>query len=218
MGERDRRGVGIVGARALPAYAEATSARPAVDYRRLVGDVVRYLVEREYLIHTGGAVGRLLRHSQWESQMGDCASESIERCCCCGLVAPQRASSQCFLWSSCFSTRRVARYDSHSQRGMQSRTQGCCFLVYKSIHHAPIVQVSGAYCFFSSAGCRLYILMLPSSTFSISSFLLVYISVASSGFCTTLGVRKTNRLVLLSVWVNDLKSHPAPGMSPRQGV
>lgn len=43
MGER---GIGIVGARALPD-----------SFRGQVSDIVRYLLERDYHIHTGGALG-----------------------------------------------------------------------------------------------------------------------------------------------------------------
>lgn len=41
-----QRGIGIVGARTLPE-----------SYREQVSEVVRYLIDRDYLIHTGGAVG-----------------------------------------------------------------------------------------------------------------------------------------------------------------
>ena len=45
MAERDR-GVGIVGARALPD-----------SYREQIREVVSYLLEHSYLVHTGGAMG-----------------------------------------------------------------------------------------------------------------------------------------------------------------
>ena len=46
MANISQRGIGIVGARALPD-----------SFREQVSAVVRYLVERDYQIHTGGAVG-----------------------------------------------------------------------------------------------------------------------------------------------------------------
>jgi hypothetical protein len=46
MGQISQRGIGIVGARALPD-----------SFRGQVSDIVRYLLERDYHIHTGGALG-----------------------------------------------------------------------------------------------------------------------------------------------------------------